>query len=169
MDESTLTAARAAEQALKDHHNTCLEMCQNVGAFHKDRLYGPQRCEAGKGLYTRWNSFRPVPLPGSRTTQGPDGGDLSGHVVDKTESIGPYTILRLLNDASRQDGVRAWMTHMRVEYVAYVDGKSTGQFWYDTDLDTVLLFAMDWRRNESGSHAYYYAARVLGIEQPPEQ
>ncbi|MFI0265586.1 hypothetical protein [Streptomyces luteogriseus] len=95
--------------------------------------------------------------------------EISNAIVIKSETMGPYTILTLHRDASKGQSVKDWEEHERKEFVAFVDGNSTDARWYDTTLDTVLLYAMDCRWNgRDGGQAAYYAGRVLGIPHPED-
>lgn len=163
MDEETLKAARAAETAVKEHDKSCKAGCRRMGTHHRSSG-AAKRCPAGEEIWDTWYSYRPGRLPGGPNSRGFEGEELRGHVVQSTQTVGPYTILTLLRDASDSKGVTEWEKHLTVEYLAYVDGKSTNTYWSEVDVDSVLLFAMDWRKNGSMSTgAHYYAARVLGI------
>lgn len=161
MDEQTLARATEAEKLLREHHKHCTEKCDRLGVYESGRI-GYERCDRGKELYTTWLQFRPAPLKGSRTA--PDGEELAYYVVEKVESIGPYTIAHLLRDASGDRGVKRWAEHGQLAYQAYVDGTFEGHFWVDVSLDEVLLAAMEFRiTGDTHQHrtASYFARKVL--------
>jgi hypothetical protein len=166
MDKETLGAAMAAEQAVRNHDSECSGGCQNVGRPFRNNGVR-KRCPVGVGLWDTWDAFRPKPLSGSRI--GPDGEEINGAIIVKTETMGPYTILTLRRDASKGQSVKDWQEHERQEFEAFVDGKPTDIRWYDTNLESVLLYAMDcrWNGRDRGTAAYY-AGRVLGIPHPED-